>query len=177
MEYTIILAAHVSGGVDPIGHAWVAVEYPKKTWLVRGFYPEEVTAGILTGQSGRICDDYERFKEPNLRTRTFRGLKEGQVAAAKGKMFEYGSTMHDPKPTKNRRGGTQRTNSTQQPSAYPYGLLTNQCAVFAYEVCKAAGIDPIPFVPQIPVVIWNWLGTDGANDALSLPAPFGKWNY
>lgn len=174
MSYDLILASEVAEGFDPIGHAWVAVEYPKDVWIARGFYPEGVGLGIVSGTTGRIRDDWDTFKMARVRTKTFRGLSDRQMLSAKTKILEYGGSLHDPKPPLRHGRRQSHVPSPDSPSVASYALVWDQCATFAIAVCKAAGIDPMPFRPQTPINIWNYLGAEGERDAAALPGPFHR---
>lgn len=173
MTYTLILASELQAG-DTIGHAWVAVEYPRDKWIVRGFYPEAQDLRIISGAAGVIKDDWDTFKMDHVRTRTFHGLTERQVMSAKTKILEYGGSLHDPKPVPRRGRRPVRLSAADTPSSTPYILFWDQCATFAIAVCRAAGLDPMPWRPQTPMNIWNYLGTEGDEDARRLPPPFRR---
>lgn len=176
-RFNLILASEVGDGIDPIGHAWVAVEYPHDQWLVRGFYPEGLGLGIITGTTGRIRDDWDTFRTKNLRTRTFRECTDRQVMNARKRIMEYGGSLSDPKAPSRRGRRPTHMSGPDQPSTVPYSLAWNQCCTFAIDVCRAAGFDPIPFMPQAPVALWRFLGTAGEQDARQLPPPFGEGNW
>lgn len=174
LTYSLILACEVPDG-ETIGHAWIAVEHPQNHWIVRGFYPVAQDLAMLTGAPGRICDDWNTFQMAHVRTRTFNGLSDTRIMAAKMKIWEYGGSLRDPEPR--RRNGRilpGHTPADDSTSDTPYYLLWDQCATFAIAVCRAAGIDPMPGRPQTPINLWYYLGAEGDTDARNLPAQFRR---
>jgi hypothetical protein len=176
MGFTIIFATHKADGFDMIGHAWVAVEYPKHKWTVRGFYPKgDFSLSGFVSQAGVIMDDYDRLMDKaNLRTRTYRGLTEEAVHSALKKIIEYGGRLHPQKYSKGKNKAPRRLPSPDVDSDRSYGLLSDQCCIFAVEVCKAAGVPPFNGMIGIPVNAWFLLGGEGIKDAQQLPRPFGS---
>lgn len=143
----------------------------------------------------------QEAKSSRLRSRTFRNLSQASVKSALAKIFEYGGSYRRGLMKKNRNGSISYMPRDRQGQASRYNYTfvgdlegdaqnysfikeitsgpyshfkPNQCAVFAIEVCKAAGVNPVPFIPQAPIAIWNWLDINGGlSDARRLPRPFG----
>jgi hypothetical protein len=170
------------GGGDPtsgdVGHCWVAVEYPKGHWTVRGFYPDaEAFAGGVLGAKGLIQDDYNRFEADwhRLRTRTQRGLSQEQVRQALKYMFSHGASYHQAKDPRVRPGRAPiHADAHATRATAGWSMFGRQCAYFAAETCKAAGFNALPYnTARLPWEAHKALGGAGDIDARSLPRPFG----
>ena len=179
--FTMIYACEPGGG-DPmsgdVGHCWVAVEYPKGHWTVRGFYPDpDAFAGGVLGAKGLIQDDYNRFQSDRhrLRARTQRGLSEKQVRNALTYMYRHGASYRQAKsPTPRSGRPAMHADAHSTRATEGWSMVGRQCAYFAAEACKAAGFDALPYnTARLPWEAHTALGQAGDIDARNLPRPFG----
>jgi hypothetical protein len=179
--FTMIFACEPGGGgatSGDVGHCWVAVEFPKGRWTVRGFYPDpDAFAGGVVGAKGLIQDDHNRFSSDRhrLRTRTQRGLTEKQVRGALTYMFRHGASYRSQKAPAARPGRqSMHADAHSTRSTRGWSLWGQQCAWFAVEACKAAGFNATPYnTARLPWECHSALGGAGDIDARNLPRPFG----
>jgi hypothetical protein len=126
-----------------------------------------------------IHDDWGTFKSVTLRTITLKNLPESAIHRARGKIFQYGGTLSDPKPPNQTHGRrpVSHVDATNSPSTYAWGMMAKQCATFAVDVCEAAFPSPFPrynfgAVGIVPIVIWTLLGQAGIDNNRTLPGIF-----
>lgn len=112
---------------DLAGHTFVAVQEPTGRQQAFGFSPENYGqldpnrdfGRLKTGVRGTVHDDSRAFAKPGLRTRAYSISKE-QAQAAMAKVAEYKSRHYD------------------------FNLKNRACSSFAFDVARAADVDPFP---------------------------------
>lgn len=143
-DYSICIGAYLTDPEDKIGHAFISVEYPKGQKTTKGFYPQDDPGDVIVekiidpkarilGVYGVVDDDTEYLKKPGSRIKCF-SITETQAQAALARITEY----EDEKPD--------------------YHLLTNQCAVFAVRVLRAAGQNIDAGFPMRPTALYETIG-------------------
>ncbi len=112
---------------DLAGHTFVAVQEPTGRQQAFGFSPENYGdmdpqrdfGRLKSGVRGAVHDDSRAFAKPGLRTRAYSISKE-QAQAAMAKVAEYKSRHYD------------------------FNLKNRACSSFAFDVARAADVDPFP---------------------------------
>lgn len=112
---------------DLAGHTFVAIQEPSGRRRAWGFSPAGYSrfdpsrdfGRLSAGVEGRVHDDAGAFGHPGVRTRSFE-ISSDQAQAALSKVAEYRSRH------------------------YPFSATRRACSSFAFDVARAAHVDPFP---------------------------------
>lgn len=143
-QHRITVGAYLAGAGDWIGHAFVSVEFPDGQVVTRGFWPKNGfdlkrksdRKEVITGMEGVVLDDsdYLIVERGGLcKMRTYE-ISEAEAVYALEVIKRY------------------------EASSPPYAILTNQCATFAVDVLKSAGIELSAGKPLSPRGLYVALG-------------------
>ncbi len=112
---------------DLAGHTFVAIQEPTGRQQAFGFSPENYSrfdpkrdyGQLRAGVRGAVHDDTRALAKPGLRTRAY-SISKDQAQAAMAKVAEYRSRHYD------------------------FNLKNRACSSFAFDVARAADVDPFP---------------------------------
>jgi hypothetical protein len=148
LDHGLGLGVVLSGKKDKIGHAFVVLELPDGTRRAYGFYPTEDydvlnvkhlkrLLGVRDDFPAEVLSDLDYMKAPGTRITMFPVTREQYQRA----LVLIAETIDQ---TAN---GTLRYN------------LCSQCATFARNVLRHAGVQPFVPLPYPPLMYWTmWLG-------------------
>lgn len=145
--YRLVIGAYLHEDAFPeelAGHSFIAIEEPSGSRRAWGFSPagfskydpyrdvEQLRAGV----PGVVHDDSRALDKPGVKTRSYR-ITAVQAKAARDKVEEYAI------------------------GRYRFSLKNCQCATFALDVMRAAGL-PLPDTGDAPLpeVMYNAIGGD-----------------